>query len=163
MMIILENTNQLEFQTDLSKLIIPFREKFRSLNWLLTDLDFIILDADKYGSVEKLNLEEKAINFNGIELCDLVEKRKIQFVFGVLTGFNTEIPHFAEESLPTADQNQEVWTEPKKFQIPSAEIEIICWDSSTTILKFKDNLLGQKFMQEFPDSKEYKKTSVNPN
>lgn len=162
MMIILENTYQLEFQTELSKLITPFRDKFRSLNWLLTDLDYMILDAEEYGSVDKLNLGEKAIRLKGTELCDLVEKRKIQFVFGVLTGFNTEIPSVAEEDLPTADQNQEVWTEPKKFQIPSAEIEIICWDSSTTILKFKNNLLGQKFMQEFTDAKEYKKTPVNP-
>lgn len=156
MTIILENTDQVEFHTDLSKLVKPFKDKFRSLNWLLTDLDFIILDAEEYGEVYKLDNEKPAIIYTGDELSNIIENRKIQFVWGVLTGIKGEIPEIPEDKLPFSDLNRDLWKEPERFQIPSAEIEIVCWDSSSTLIKFKDEKLGKKFLQKFTDGMELK-------
>lgn len=153
MTIILENTNQIDFQTDLSKIIVPFRQKFINLNWLLTDLDFIVLDSDKLGDVDKLNHDDSSIKYSGQELNKIIDTRQIQFNWGVLTGFSGDIPEIPEDKLPFADQNDTLWTKPEEFQISSAEIEIICWDSSSTIIKFKDQNLADNFLSAYADSK----------
>jgi hypothetical protein len=44
MILILENTKQVEFYTELHEIIKPFEEEFSKLNWLLTNQDYRILD-----------------------------------------------------------------------------------------------------------------------
>jgi len=153
MTIILEDTNQVDYLTDLSKVITPFKDYFRKLNWLLTDLDYIILDSDKKGDIEKLNHEDRAITYTGEELLSVIETREIQFVWGVLSGFSGEIPKMLDDELPCIDIRN-FFTNSDNFQVPTAEIEILCFDSSSTMIKFKDIKIGQDFMIEFPDAKE---------
>lgn len=153
MTIVLENTNQVDFHTDLSKIIVPFRQEFNKLNWLLTDLDFIVLDADKFGDVSKLNHDDTSIKYSGQELGKIIDTRQIQFVWGVLTGFAGDIPEIPKDKLPFADLNQSFWTKPDEFQVDSAEIEIVCWDSSSTIIKFKDDNVADKFLKTFTDAR----------
>jgi hypothetical protein len=54
------------------------------------------------------------------------------------------------ENYPYAD-GDEVWT-PDLFQNPDAEIEIVCFDSSYTILKFKDEQLSNLFYLKFDEA-----------
>lgn len=152
MTIKIEETDQVEFHTDLSVIVNPFKEEFKNLNWLLTDLQFMILDSDKLGLVERLNHHDKSITINGEELFEIIRTRKIQFIWGVLSGFVDRIPNLVDNELPYADQNTELWTNPEAFQTESTQIEIVCWDSSLTIIKFRDNTIAQNFMREFKDS-----------
>ncbi len=136
MTVLLENTKQIDFFTDLSKVIVPFVDHFRKLNWFVTDLEYIVLD--KLGELDGLKYNDNAITISGEQLLKTIQSRQIQFVWGVFTGFSGGVPQLPDSRLPYADGNRELWTNPDKFQVTTAEIEIVCWDSSATIIKFKD-------------------------
>jgi hypothetical protein len=57
--------------------------------------------------------------------------------------------------------NREIWTSPDKFLHPDTEIEIICFDSSCTILKFKDKELEERWRIKFTDAKRLKKKNAS--
>ncbi len=154
MTVLLENTKQIDFFTDLSKVIVPFVDHFRKLNWFVTDLEYIVLD--KLGELDGLKYNDNAITISGEQLLKTIQSRQIQFVWGVFTGFSGGVPQLPDSRLPYADGNRELWTNPDKFQVTTAEIEIVCWDSSATIIKFKDLQLLKDFIKLFPDSKELK-------
>ena len=54
--------------------------------------------------------------------------------------------------------NSEIWTKPDHFLLPDSEIEIICFDSSYTIIKFKDSELEKRWKMKFTDAKKLKGT-----
>ncbi|HWJ28914.1 MAG TPA: hypothetical protein VNS32_20385 [Flavisolibacter sp.] len=155
MTIILEETNQFTFHSDLSLVIRPFGDYFQRLNWLITDLwCFSLEPPDKKKGIGRLNHEDLSIVFSGKELYDLIMSEKIQFIWGVFSGFEGDIPVVKEDDLPYADGNRDIWVRPEDFQLPSAQIEIICWDSSATIVKFKDKAFGYRFLEVFPEAKQ---------
>tara|TARA_B110000114_G_scaffold130770_1_gene136968 strand:+ start:1031 stop:1324 length:294 start_codon:yes stop_codon:yes gene_type:complete len=92
MTLILENTKQVEFHTELYEIIKPFEEEFSKLNWLLTNQDYRILDYDQKGEIEKLNFEADKITFRGIELLEIIKNRRIDFTWCVFCGFKNDIP-----------------------------------------------------------------------
>jgi len=161
MTLILDNTKQLEFHTDMSEVIKPFREELKSLNWILSNQDYMILDHKAKGIVNKLNHESAFIHFNGLELLNILENREIQFIWGVFCGTKRKIENIAPEKIPYADMNEEIWTQPEKFLFPNSEIEIICFDSSYTIVKFKDPELEKLWKLKFTDAKELIKKNTN--
>jgi hypothetical protein len=157
MTLILKNTKQVEFHTNLSEIVEPFKNEFASLNWLLTNQDYILLDYEEKGLVDKLDHEPDRIEFTGTELLEIVETRYIQFVWGVFCGFKGKIPNLRQEDLPYADCNSDIWTEPDKFLLTDSEIEILCFDSSYTLVKFRDKNLEEQFKDKFPDAQTLKK------
>ena len=156
MTLILENTNQMEFQMDLYAIIKPFEEEFSELNWLLTNLDYSILDYDQKGNIDKLNKESDRITFSGTELLEVVKNRKIQFIWSVFCGFRNEIPELKPSELPWADMNRDIWTKPDQFLLKESEIEIISFDSTSTIFKTKIKGIENKFREKFTDAIELK-------
>ncbi len=46
--------------------------------------------------------------------------------------------------LPYAESNHEIWDESYPMQHPLADIEIIGWDSSATVIKCKDDSIIQR-------------------
>lgn len=161
MTLILDDTKQLEFHTNLSEITEPFKEELKSLNWILTNQEFILLDYNDKGLVEKLDHESEIIHFSGKELLDILENRKIQFIWGVFCGTKNKIEKLDHDQIPYADKNREIWTKPDKFLLPDSEIEIICFDSSYTIIKFKDSDLEKRWKTKFKDAKKLKKTQAN--
>lgn len=61
-----------------------------------------------------------------------------------------------ESNLPGADGNSIVWEE-GNIQHPDAEIEIVCFDSGYTIVKFRNRLLSDKFKAYFDEAIDLKK------
>jgi hypothetical protein len=57
MTLILDDTKQLEFHTDMSEIIKPFKEELKSLNWILTNQEYTLLDYKEKGVVDKLDHE----------------------------------------------------------------------------------------------------------
>jgi hypothetical protein len=49
-----------------------------------------------------------------------------------------------EENLPSADGSTTVWKN-GNIQHPNAVLEIVCFDSGYTIVKFRDEKLSSKF------------------
>lgn len=80
----------------------------------------------------------------------------MQIIWAVILGIpESHSPTVDMQNLPFADGNSEVW-KPGNFQHPDAEIEIICFDSSYTLVKFKDQALSEKFIAHFDEAKEMK-------
>ena len=157
MTLILENTDQLEFYTDLYEIIEPFEYEFSQMSWLLTNQDYIILDFEQKGNVEKLDFESDKIIFSGTELLEIIKTRKIQFVWSVFCGFKTKIPILKNSELPYADLNRDIWEKPDQFLLKQSEIEIISFDGTSLIFKTKDKNVENKFRQKFSDAKILKK------
>ncbi len=152
MTLILKNTKQVKFHTNLSEVVIPFKKEFASLNWLLTNQVYTLLDYPEKGLVRKLDHEAEKIEFTGPELLEIIENRSIQFIWGVFCGVKGNIPDIKNDKLPFADCNSEIWTNLDQFLLKESEIEIICFDSSYTIVKFRDKQLEVRFKEEFTDA-----------
>lgn len=150
---IIENTDKLKFHTNLKELLHPIIEFLDDYNWLLTNQDYFIFDFEEKGEVNKLNFESEKIEFSGSEFKELVETRNIQFVWGVFCAFKGEIPFLEKEQLPFADCNENIWKKPNEFLNLNSEIEIICFDGTSSLIKFKDQKLEKKFLEYFNEAK----------
>jgi hypothetical protein len=152
---IIEQTTKLKFHTDLKELVKPFRDEFLSCNWLLTNQEYILLDYENKGVVDKLD-HGVSIEFTGKELLEIIDTRSIQFVWGVFCGVKGSIPQLQKENLPFADCNSKVWTHPEQFLLSESEIEIICFDGTSTIVKFRNKNTEIKFKAYFDEAKTLK-------
>lgn len=157
MALILNKSDQVVFHTDLRTVTKPFREEIAKLNWQLTNQDYILLDYNEKGLVEELDHESDKIIFSGSRLIEIIDNWQIQFLWGVFCGVKGNIPNLRKEELPFADCNREIWTEPDRFFLDNSEIEIICFDGTDTILKFRDKEIEKEFQKVFPEAKEVEK------
>jgi hypothetical protein len=141
-------------------------------DWLITDLDYGCL-AD---------YSDRPAPFDGVgphwltggELSRLVSEYDMQFIWAVLTGFppGTSLDIDRLAVVPYADGNAGLWVDEPRIQHPQGEVEIVCWDSTCTLLLCRDPAIGESFRQFFPESvdlSEYNKrhaalrTSTNSN
>jgi hypothetical protein len=60
------------------------------------------------------------------------------------------------EVKPYADGNPGFWVENPKLQHPLAKVEIVCFDSSLTLLFSKDQEIGERFKDYFRDAVDIK-------
>jgi hypothetical protein len=99
--------------------------------------------------------EDKPRWFTGEELTALVEKHRIQFIWAILSGFRPEIVIDINnlEVEPIAEGHPTLWNEHPTVQHPKATVEIVCCDSSFTILLSKDDDLSSGFEDFFPKRK----------
>lgn len=81
----------------------------------------------------------------------------IQIIWGVISAVRkSEIPKLDKKYFPHVEENNQVW-ENDKFQVENAVFEITAWDSSYTIVKFKDSELSKKFKAAFDEVIELEK------
>jgi hypothetical protein len=155
MTIQLKDTAQFRWQTDFERLLAPIRKQIEPLNWLITDLRYQFIDDQEPQQIPAWDIdwgtEKQFAVVTGEELWNSVANRDIQVVWGVFCGVVGEMPSVPDDELPYADGNREMWAEPESFQLASAHIEIICWDSALTWVKFRDDSLGHQFLQLFPE------------
>lgn len=71
---------------------------------------------------------------------------------GVIIGAHVEVKFAIDENnIPyPAGESESPYN--NSFQLPDTDIEIICFDSSFTIAKFRDPKLSAKFKIYFPES-----------
>ena len=150
---ILENTDQIEFYTNLYEIIEPFEIEFSEMNWLLTDQYYMIFDYEQKGAVNKLDHESDKITFQGLELLEIIKNRQIQFIWAVFCGFKSDIPSLTDSELPYADLNSDIWKKPDRFLLKQSEIEIISFDGTSIIFKTKDKSIEKRFLEKFTDAK----------
>ena len=149
---IIEDTDNLDYHTDLKTLLKPLRPFVPKYKWLLTNQEYIVLDYKKKGNIYKLNFTDAKIEFSGEEFMSIFLERDIQFIWGVFSAFKNEIPNLSTSNLPFADGNSDIWEKPDEFLTTESEIEIICFDSSATIVKFKDKEIERLFLDHFPEA-----------
>ncbi len=153
MTILLENTAQLRWQTDLSLLLHPMKQRVIALNWLVADLEYHFIDNKQPRAITAWDTEELYAIVPGQELYDSVADRDIQIIWGAFCGIAGDIPNLTEDEAPYVDGNEKLWAKPEAFQLASSAIEIVCCDSSLTLVKFRDESLGRQFLEIFSDGK----------
>lgn len=140
---LLQNSPQMPWHTNLPRIFEAFGGLQRKYNWLVTDIECNWYPDDFPRATPKW--------LSGSELTRIVETYEIQFNWAVLSGFaeGIEIDLHAED-LPYADGNPMFWGDSPGIQHPLATVEIVCWDSSATLLMSKDPSLTQRFRAFFP-------------
>ena len=56
------------------------------------------------------------------------------------------------EFEPYADGNSALWQPGVAIQHPLAIVELVCWDSTATLLLSQDDDLTQRFRRHFPEA-----------
>ena len=151
---LLESSSRMPFHTNLRLVFEAFGGREREFDWLLTDLElnFYPPGLEYIGGDDR----ETAKWCSGDELSDIVTAHEIQFIWGVLSGFRPEgtINPAAPRVYPFADCNRSLWTPGARIQHPLADVEIVCWDSSATLLLSRDDELTRRFRSFFPEAVE---------
>mgnify|MGYP006971339907 FL=1 len=139
--------------TYLKKLFLSIRHAQKDFNWLITDCQCCtqseafyqrIFQYDRYGWL------------SGEELTRMVETEDFQWIWAVLSGFprHISLDQVLEYDLPYADMNTGFWTNPVSIQHPLAQVEIVPWDSSCTLVISRNHRIVSDFMDGFPLSRD---------
>ncbi|WP_419698690.1 hypothetical protein [Mucilaginibacter sp. NFX135] len=149
---IIRRRDKLSAHTYLNELLIPILDDLEGFSWLLCDLEF--------GMEEDLpiNLDHDYFILGKDEFNKLL-KADLQIWWGVILAIPESVNIIVDEdNLPFAEGNGLIWKN-GNMQHPDAQIEIVCFDSSYTIIKFKDRYLSDKFKSYFTEAMDLEKFS----
>jgi hypothetical protein len=120
-----------DYYTYLYKVFSGINMVQKNYNWLITD----IVSYPKIKEYEDLFSKEYCW-ISGEQLTKILEKEDFQWIWGVLSGFdkNIDIKEVLNYSLPYADGYEGFWKNPLSLQHPLASLEIVAWDSSSTLI-----------------------------
>jgi len=140
----MKKSPQIAYYTDMQIIFDGLGISAADYDWYLSDIDTNIF-------VDRLSHEDHWIT--GQELRTLLNKYDIQFNWAVFSAF----PVGARPSIPTpppyADGQRGFWQpETAKPQHPEAQFEIVCWDSSLTLLIGISEADAQTFKLKYPES-----------
>jgi hypothetical protein len=147
MNLILKNSNQMPFHTDMKAIFHALQGEAEKLNWLISDLECNYW-PDK-------RLANKVLFISGPELSSILDKYDdLQFIWGVFSGFpkGVDIDISDESKLPYADGNMDL---DNRYRIPQhkdAIVEIVAWDATETIFTSGDQKLIALFKSTFTDA-----------
>lgn len=139
------------YYTHMAKVFNAIENEQLKYNWLITDCE--CYPGDK--SIDQM-FSKEYIWISGEQLTEIISKDDFQFVWGVFSGFSLEVTleEILKYDLPFADGYKGFWVNNVGIQHPLAEVEIVSWDSSLTLLISKDGELVQKFRSNFPLSED---------
>jgi len=147
---IIKNTKKLGCHTNLNNLLSKNWIDISDYNWLFSDLN-VINYAGYEGKTLPLDFREDYFLPSYDDFKKVVES-DIQIIWGVISAVNkNESPIFDKTNLPYVEGNDLVW-ENNNFQVENSIFEITAWDSSYTIVKFKDKILSEKFKIYFDEA-----------
>ena len=143
------------FYTRLLGILRAIEPLHESFNWLVTDYECYPNDplVDEFFSREYCFL-------SGEELSTLLEQDDFQWIWGVFSAFEQDVPleEILKYPVPYADHNPTFWKNPLTMQHPLAQIEIVAFDSSLTLFLSKEQSYVDRFRHAFPlseDLREY--------
>jgi len=154
MTILLEEVPQFRWQTDIGRLLPAIRQQVEELTWVISNLqcghlgNFMPTVA---AWEEQMEHYYSYTVVSGKTLYDTIADANVQVVWGVFCGVRGNAPDLSRDEVPYADGNRELWTDPEAFQLAASEVEIVCFDSSVTWIKFRDEKLAHQFLKAFPE------------
>jgi len=141
--------SRMPWYTDLRVVFEVLGGREREFDWLVTDVECNRLPREFLP-------ERAAWFFDGETLSDFVRRRSdpVQFIWAVLTGFErgTSIDIADPSAVPYADGNPDFWRGELRIQYPGAKVELVCWDSSSTLLITEDADLNARFRRGFREA-----------
>ncbi len=150
MKILIEGPGRMEPHTRLSLLFDAIGDHLRKLRWLATDWEL-----DRYDAPFAFELRHLPLVLEGRELAEFASRHDPQFVWGVLSGFPSDarIEASALQVIPSADGNPDVWNPNMGPQCPGAVMEIVCFDSGSTIVSTEDDSVQARLKAYFPEGR----------
>lgn len=147
---IIRDTTKIDFHTNLNEILKPILTDLQDYNWLLCDLDFIAENP------LPINFDKKYFILKNEDFQKIINSQT-QIIWGVISAIPQNIPiKVNENNLPFVEGNDLVW-ENGNLQVNNSEIEIIAFDSTYTIVKFKNQSLSNKFKRHFDEAIELEK------
>lgn len=140
---------RMPFHTDLAVVFDALGGREREFDRLITNLE-----CNWYPP--ELSPDREAQFFDGATLSSLVRRQaqRIQFVWAVLTGLehgtSLDLAHLPV--VPWADGHRGFWSGEPEIQYPGAQVELVCFDSSLTLLLTSDADLTARFRAAFPEA-----------
>lgn len=148
---IIRDTKKLYCHTNLNNLLNVWID-ISEFEWILSDLDVINFTKKKL----PIDFNKSFSVITSDDFKKIIET-DIQIVWGVISAINkSENPKFDKNNLPFVEGNDNIWIN-DNFQVENAIFEITAWDSSYTIIKFKDSELSKKFKLYFDEAIEFDK------
>ncbi|MTH16277.1 hypothetical protein [Flavobacterium sp. LC2016-01] len=144
---IIKNSKKLDYHTNLNNLLNSLWIDISEFNWVVSDLDIVNFSKQELS----IDLTKNYSLVKSEDFKKLVET-DFQIIWGVISAVKkTENPIFDKKNFPFAEGNDNVWDN-DKFQVENSFFEITAWDSSYTIVKFKDAELSKKFKTYFEEA-----------
>jgi hypothetical protein len=144
MNLIFENTNQVRWFTNMLDVFDAANIAPQNYDWFVSDIE------TNWTPMDFLPIDQW---FSGDELASFLREHEVQFIWAVFSavpkGFRS-LPLFR----PYAEGNPRYWngTEPAP-QLHGALFEIVCWDSSGTILINLPEQAARSFIARYPDTR----------
>ena len=144
---VIKNSQKLLFHTDLKTLLFPIENDIQNFKWFFSDLE---INTSEFDNIP-INHNEDFFNISNYEM-NLIRNSDTQIIWGVMSAIElNQLINIDLNNLPFADGNDKVWSI-NNFQIEGSIIEIIAWDSSYTIIKFRNKNLSDKFKKYFDEA-----------
>ena len=117
--------------TYMGKIFRAIGDAQKNYNWLISDADCFPMTPE-FSDL----LARESCWLTGEALTAMVEREDFQWIWGVLSGFPKEVSleQVLEHPLPYADGYAGFWKNPLTLQHPLAEVELVPWDSSATLV-----------------------------
>ena len=138
-----------DYYTCLKKLFDSIDNMQLNYKWLISYPECYPLDPD----TEKM-FDCKYCILSGKELTDIIDKEDFQWVWGTFSGFApaTSNEDILKYRLPQNDMYPGFWKNPLTIQHPLAQMEIVAFDSSYTLIFTKDFELPEMFGEYYPEA-----------
>jgi hypothetical protein len=146
---LIRSTKYMLNHTYLDLIVEPIMDEIDNYNWVICDIEMhSAVDAG-----DMINMEADYFILSPAAFRKLLDMH-IQLWWGVVLAIpiNTVIK-MGEHKLPYLDGNALIWKN-GNLQLPDAEIEIDCFDSTCTIIKFTDQELSDRFKTFFGNNAE---------
>jgi hypothetical protein len=139
------------YYTYMGKIFNAIEDEQLKYNWLITNCECYPEDKN----INEL-FSEEYIWISGKQFTEIISKENFQFIWGVFSGFSKDITleEVLKYDLPFADGYEGFWVANVGIQHPLAEVEIVAWDSSLTLLISKNDNLVEKFSNNLPMSED---------
>lgn len=144
MNLILERTDRVHFYTDMRVVLDAVGLRASDFDWYLSDVETNYYDTD-------FSSDERWVS--GIELEEFLKLHTVQFIWAVFSAFPVGYRREIAEA-PYVDDNPRYWQGIEVLpQLNDPLFEIVCWDSSATILISLPSEAEQRFIRVFPETR----------
>lgn len=149
---VIHRSNKLRCHTQLSELTKPIEPYLNRYKWLFSDLDFI---TDKLPCLP-INFDHDFFILSAADFKKIADE-DVQIIWGSLLAVPIEREiNIDRDQLPYVEGNDNIWKN-GHIQLDVAEIEIDCFDSSYTIVKFTSEEMSKAFREYFTEAIELEK------
>jgi hypothetical protein len=146
MNLILERSDQMRWYTDMRLVFSALPGVCEAHDWLISDIECNCFPDDRIAH------DNDPVLISGVALLDVVNAHDIQFIWAVFSA----LPRGCRPDIsgaPYADGNPTFWNGSPRPQLKEALFEIVCWDSTSTLLIGAPEDIGREFRSHFIDSK----------